>query len=141
MNIFENPQRPPENPQGVSKNGKVRENGKKWIFAKTVIILVVFSTCSHFGTPPEPPFRVRADPGWAQAGAQECVFPTCVRHPARAPARALSPTAFAVKGGRGVSVPPPSQTLPKEYSIQTDKICWDAETDPSCGNPDVRDEF
>ena len=65
-----------------------------------MIILVVFSTCSHFGTPPEPPFRVRADPGWAQAGAQECVFPTCVRTPARAPARAraLSPTAFAVKG-------------------------------------------
>ena len=101
-------------------------------FAKTVIILVVFSTCSHFGTPPELPFRVRADPGWAQAGAQECVFPTCVRTPARAPARARA-VAHGVRtegGGEeeGVPYPPLSQTLSKEYSIPTYlKICWDAE--------------
>ena len=100
----------------------------------------VSCSCSHFPTPRQLPFPVRADPGWAQAGAQECVFPMCVRTPARPRARARAharpraPRArarglFAVNGERGGSVSSSlSDSLLGEQHPNISKICWDAES-------------
>ncbi len=81
-----------------------------------VLYTVVSCSCSLFSTPRQLHFRPRAGPRPAPAGAQECVFPTWVRAPApararartraRARARAFPDSVFALKGGRGGSVPP-----------------------------------